>query len=47
MDDLLDRVTLVENSISAHYRISLDKGAGEVVKVEGVNHRVMPYVIEI
>ena len=47
VDDLLDRVTLVENSISAHYRISLDKGAGEVVKVEGLNHRVMPYVIEL
>ena len=47
VDDLLDRVTLVENSISAHYRISLDKGGGDVVKVEGLNHRVMPYVIEL
>ena len=47
VDDLLDRVTLVENSISAHYRISLDKGGGDVVKVEGINHRVMPYVIEL
>ena len=47
VDDLLDRVTLVENSISAHYRISLDKGGGDVVEVDGLNHRVMPYVIEL
>ena len=47
VDELIARIATLENSISAHYRIDIHHDGDKVVKVEGLNHRVTPYVIDL
>ena len=46
VDEILQRLSRLESSISAHYKISIDKD-GETVEIKGLNHRIFPWVLEL
>ena len=46
VDEILERLARLESSISAHYKISIDKD-GETVEIKGLNHRIFPWVLEL
>jgi cobaltochelatase CobS len=46
VDEILQRLSRLESSISAHYKIDVTK-AGETVEIKGLNHRIFPWVLEL
>ena len=46
VDEILERLSRLESSISAHYKIDVTK-AGETVEIKGLNHRIFPWVLEL
>jgi hypothetical protein len=46
VDEILQRLSRLESSISAHYKIDVTKD-GETVEVKGLNHRIFPWVLEL
>jgi len=46
VDEILERLSRLESSISAHYKIDVTKD-GETVEIKGLNHRIFPWVLEL
>ena len=46
VDEVLRRIGVLEAGAGARYKIEVVKGA-EVVEVDGLNHRMTPYVLEL